>query len=92
MTIGNGLSTTGSFLGMGVDLLNSDYKNGTKDAFFVVLNLCLDSLLDKIIPGNDLGSKLIKKSSDVKLTMTENIANEIISTKDANENEKNKLK
>ena len=88
MAIGNGLSTTGSLLEMGVDLLNSDFGRSSKEAVSTVINIGFDTLWDVFSPSKKLGNKLMKGSADVKLTIADFIIDKTLFSEGNSETEK----
>lgn len=89
MTIGNVLSFSSGFIGLGVNLLNSEYMNSSIDLFSVSGNLAQDYFLNKFIPGRDLGSRLLRKSAEVKLTIIENVVEDVMMLDKGNEKDNN---
>lgn len=45
--------------------------------------------INRLLPGSDLGSRLLKGSTKVKLTVIENVADEVMTSDKENEMENN---
>lgn len=60
--------------------------NSSIDLFSIGGNLVQDYFLSKFIPGSDLGSRLLKKSAEVKLTISENTIENIMMLDKGKEN------
>ncbi len=89
MVVGEVMSTTGSLIGAGIDLLNSEYVDSFKDILFLVGGSFVDNRLNRLFPGSDLGSRLLKGSTKVKLTVTENVVDEVMTSDKESEMENN---
>ena len=89
MVVGEVISTTGNLIGMGIDLLNSECKNIAVELGFAIADKLVLKKINRLLPGDDLGSRLLKGSTKVKLTVAENVADEVMTSDKENEMENN---
>ena len=63
--------------------------NSSIDLFSIGGNLVQDYFLNKFIPGSDLGGRLLRKSAEVKLTIIENVVEDVMMLDKGNEKDNN---
>lgn len=66
--IGNGISTAGSFLELGIQISDKDFKGASMNATFMIGGELLDMAIDKAIPGPtpDLINPILRQSVNLQ--------------------------
>lgn len=78
--IGNGVSTAGSLIELGVQLNDNDLKKAGSNVGFIVLDKVAEKGINKLLPGAgkkgvDVGKEFLKQSTGLKITLTQRAIN-----------------